>query len=79
MKIRLKNLSTVLKDYKGSIDDERGIVEYLDFIPKGLFGTTVDAKLFKDYGSGIKVYECCNHPFYHYRIMNDFIEEVIDD
>ena len=76
MKIRLKNLNTVLKDYKGSIDDERGIVEYLDFIPKELFGKTLDAKLFKDYGSGIKVYECCD---YYYHVINDFIEEVIDD
>ena len=77
MKIRIKNLSTVLKDYKGSIDDERGIVEYLDFIPRDLFGTTLNAKLFKDYGFGIKVYELCDDPYY--RIPNDFIEEIIDD
>lgn len=76
MKIRLKNLNTVLKNYKGSIDDKRSIIEYLDFIPKEFFGTTVDAKLFKDYGSGIKVYECCDCPYY---VINDFIEEVIDD
>ena len=74
MKIRIKNLKTVLKDYNS---DKVSIDGYLDFIPRDLFGTTLNAKLFKDYGFGMKVYELCDDP--HYRIPNDFIEEIIDD
>ncbi len=78
MKIRLKNLKTILKDYdtdKVTIDEY--LKEYLDFIPKELFGKTLDAKLFKDCGFGLKTYECCDGP--HYHVSNYFIEEIIDD
>lgn len=43
--------------------------------PKKMFGTTVDARVYRTHGFGIKTYMTEDS----YMIPSDFVEEVIDD
>lgn len=71
MKITLKSLEDVLKNGTENLAQD----DFLCFIPETMFGTTVDAHVYKTHSFGIVTYMTNNS----YMVPSDFVEEVIDD
>lgn len=71
MKITLKGLEEVLKNNTENLEQD----DFLCYIPEKMFGTTVNARVCRTYGFGIKTYITENF----YIIPSDFVEDVIDD
>lgn len=71
MKITLKSLEDVLKNGTGNLEQD----DFLCYIPEDMFGTTVDARVYKTHSYDIVTYMTDNS----YIVPSDFVEEVIDD